>query len=512
MKPGGFDYDNMCMSIGRLFENLTFDVETASNIVHDAWIENYTYWITNKPWKSGYRKPRNTFRNEQHEKCAATKYANLPDDEKEKDRVIARYIINNHLEYKQFVKSFTPRQLDELEDKTSVLPRYSFSDSFNIHPTIIVNETEKNILKKTIDYYKTTTNNAHIYDFTRSSDSKHHKLYLGPTSQVALTSSLRGKLAGARGVVISVDEVNGEELPLVRFLDGDEVHIGYINGVMPLMMASYVALETDIQFKLEMCLIDGELIKVDNIGHALEKARTFDCVQVKNTPSWTPETVLDLITDPQWKQILGNAFTTERNTDFLQTFSSWVWSQYDATEIFAVLNSTTFDDVKVVIIGQDPYYVPKKSHGLSFSIREIQPSLINIYAEMKRTGFTVPTSGNLMKSCNLMKWVEQGVLLLNSVLTVGKTQTHSHVGKGWDRITDEIIKQINFRKDNIVFMLWGAIAEKKCTLIDINKHCVLKTMHPSPMATSYVGCNCFRDANNYLISKGHVEIDWNLSD
>ena len=482
------------MSIGRLFQNLTFDVKLASYIVHEAWIENYTYWVNHKPWKGGvYKKPKNALGDERHAE--------------DKDRVIARYIIDNHLDYQQFVRSFTPRQLEELEDKSTVFP--PSSDPLSIQPTIVIDESGRDILKRTIDSYKTETNNAPIYDFTTHQDAK---LYLGSTSQVALTSKFRGKLAGSRGVVISVDEVNGEELPLVRFLDGDETHVGYTDGAIPLMTASYVALDSDTEFELEMCTVDGNLINVDMIGHAIRKARTFDCVEVKNLPSWTPETVLDLISDPVWKQVLREAFATERRAEFLETFSAWVWSQYDTTtvfppkhEIFAALNAATFDDVKVVIIGHDPYHTPKKAHGLSFSVRNgIQPSLRNIYAELQRTGFTVPA-----KSGNLMKWAEQGVLLLNYSLT-GKA--NSHAGKGWEKITDEIIQQISSRKDNVVFMLWGAFAQKKCTFIDINRHCVLKAVHPSPMATGYVGCNCFRDANDYLANKGLDQIDWNLTD
>jgi uracil-DNA glycosylase len=490
------------MSIGRLFQNLTFDVEASADIVHEAWIENYTYWVANKPWKGSathskgvYRKLKNALGHERSSR-AATKYADLPDDEKEKARLVARHIINNHLDYQQFVGSFTPRQFEELQDKTLVFP--PSSDPLSIQPTIIVNDSDKNIFKRTIKSYKILTGNAPIYDFGP-------RLYLGPTSQVALTCPFRGKLAGSRGVVISVDEVDGEELPLVRFLDGEEVHVGYMNGAMPLMMAKYVALASDIRFQFEMCLVDGNLIKVDMIGQALEKARTFDCVEVRNLPSWTPDTVLDLISDPVWKQVLREAFATERRAEFLETFSAWVWSQYDtaAHQIFAALNAATFDDVKVVIIGQDPYHTPKtkkgakKAHGLSFSVRSgIQPSLRNIYAELQRTGFAVPT-----ESGNLMKWAQQGVLLLNS---------SCHAGKGWDKITDEIIQQISSRKDNVVFMLWGAFAQKKCTFIDVNRHCVLKAAHPAPMATGYIGCNCFRDANNYLNSKGREEIDWNL--
>jgi uracil-DNA glycosylase len=506
-KPGTFGYDNICMAVGRLFQNLTFDVEVGSDIVHEACKENYNYWIINKPWNRGYKKSR-TLRDERLKKYSVTNYFNLSEDEKDKDRVIARCIIKNHIDYQLFVRSFTPRQLEELENKTFTFP--SSPDPMTIKPTIIVNDTTNNIIRKTIDYYKNATYHNHIYDF-----SNDRKIYLGPTSQVALTSKFRGKLVGSRGVVVSVDDVDGEELPLVRFLDGDEVHVNYINGEIPLMMANYVALESDIKFELEMCIIDGEIIDIDHMSRALEKARTFDCVEVRNIPSWTPDTVLDLITDPQWKQILGEAFSKDQRDEFLQLFSSWVWSQYDNTivfppkhEIFEALNASPFDEMKVVIIGQDPYHTPNKAHGLSFSVRNgIQPSLRNIYTELKRTGFTTPN-----KSGNLMKWAKQGVLLLNTVLTVCSGKANSHIGKGWERITDEIIQQINMRKDNIVFMLWGAAAQKKITFIDINRHCVLKAVHPSPMATGYVGCNCFSDANEYLNKKGIREIDWNLSD
>jgi uracil-DNA glycosylase len=516
LHPGAFGYDNMCMSIGRLFQNLTFDVEAAADIVHEAWIENYTFWVNNEPWthpNGAFRKPKNALSNERRNKCAATKYADLPEDEKEKDRTIARYIITNHLNYQQFVSSFTPQNLEELEDKTLVFS--PSSNPLSVQPTVIVDETPKNILRKTIDAYKLSSGNAHIYDFGRSYTKNNLKNYLGPTSQVMLTAKYRGKLAGSRGVVISIDEVEGEELPLVRFLDGEELHVNYVDGCMPLMMASFVALTSDIKFEIEMCLVDGDLIGLPDMAQALEKARTFDCVEVRNMPSWTPDTVLDLITDIEWKRVLTEAFESERGVEFLKTFSSWLWSEYDTVtvfppknEIFAALNAASFDDVKVVIIGQDPYHTPKKAHGLSFSVRTgIQPSLRNIYTELKRTGFTAPT-----KSGDLTKWAEQGVLLLNASLTVCSGKANSHAGKGWERITDEIIQQISARKDNVVFMLWGAFAQKKCTFIDVNRHCVLKAVHPSPMATGYVGCGCFCDANNYIRKKGFQEIDWNLTD
>ncbi len=506
LQPGAFGFDNMCMSIGRLFQNLTFDVEEASDIVHKAWIENYTFWIANEPWHNGYRKPKKPIGDERRNRCATTQYSALPDEEKDKDRIIARYIINNHLNYQQFVNTFIPQNIEELEDKTLIFPHSK--DPFAIHPTIVVNDSDRNCLKKTIEMYKESSGNNHIYEFKGNK----HKLYLGPTSQVALTSKYAYRQPGARGVVISIDEVNGEELPLVRFVDGEEHHIGYVAGAIPLMMATFITLSSDINFELEMCIVDGECIEANDVGLALRKARTFDCVEVRNLPSWSPATVLDLISDPGWKAVLVDAF--EHKSDFLKKFTSWIWSEYDhgpvyppKNQIFTALNEASFDDIKVVIIGQDPYHTPQKAHGLSFSVRDgIQPYLRNIYAELNRTGFTTPPN-----SGNLVKWAKQGVLLLNVVLTVCAGKANSHAGKGWEQITDEIIKQISMRKDNVVFMLWGAFAQKKCTFIDVNRHCVLRAVHPSPMTTGYVGCNCFCDTNNYLKKKGYKEIDWNLT-
>ena len=457
LHPGTLNYDGMCMSIGRLFQNLTFDVEVGANIVYEAWIENYIFYMKNKP---STRREKKTM----HQ----SKYTDLSEDEKEKNLIITRFIINDHINYQQFVNSFTPQKLEELEEKTP-----TFRSSLNplsVQPTIIVNDTIKNIFKKTISAYKLASGNDYIYDYGNLN------CYLGPTSQVMLTTKYHNKLVGARGVVISVDEVQGEELPLVRFLEGEDIYVNYVDGRMPLMMASFLPLTSDIKFKLEMCLIDGDLIKLQDMSRALEKARTFDCVEVKNMPSWTPCTVLDLIIDVEWKRVLNEAFEYKQGSEFLKAFSSRLLSEYDRSimlppknEIFAALNAVSFEDVKVVIIGNETYNNPKKAHGLSFS------------------------------SDDLIKWGKHGVLLLNTSLSTLLGKINSHMGKGWERIINEIIQQINARKDNIVFILWGALAQKKCTFIDVNRHCVLD----SPL-----DYECFCDVNNYLRKKGVEEINW----
>ena len=231
--------------------------------------------MEDKPWTDGYRKPNVALGDKRRNQCAATKYADLPEDEKEKDRTIARYIINSHLDYQQFVNSFTPHKLEELENRTLVFSPPS--DPLSIQPTIIINATDRQVLKKTIDSYKTITGNTHIYDFGTKGNKQ---LYLGPGSQVALTAKYRDRRAGSRGVVVAIEEIDGEELPLIRFLDGEELYIGYVDGDLPLMMA-----HSDVKFELEMCLIDGKLIGIDDMKRALEKARTFDCVKLKNMSS-----------------------------------------------------------------------------------------------------------------------------------------------------------------------------------------------------------------------------------
>jgi len=178
------------------------------------------------------------------------------------------------------------------------------------------------------------------------------------------------------------------------------------------------------------------------------------------------------------------------------------------SEIFYALNQTELDNVKVVIIGQDPYHGEGQAHGLAFSVRagvQLPPSLRNIYKELEgEYGCKMPNSGELTN------WAKQGVLLLNATLTVEKANAGSHQGKGWEEFTDSVIKIVNEKCENVVFLLWGSYAQKKGAFIDKNRHFVLQAPHPSPLSAhrGFLGCGPFKKANEYLISKGKEPIDW----
>ena len=178
--------------------------------------------------------------------------------------------------------------------------------------------------------------------------------------------------------------------------------------------------------------------------------------------------------------------------------------------IFNALDSTEFDAVKIVILGQDPYHGPGQAHGLCFSVEPgvaVPPSLLNIYKELHGdTGFNIPAHG-----C-LKQWAEQGVLLLNSVLTVEAGRAASHQGMGWEQFTDKIIDVLNREKQGVVFILWGAYAQKKGAMIDRQRHLVLQSPHPSPLSASrgFFGNKHFSRANEYLLSHGRNAVDWQL--
>lgn len=178
------------------------------------------------------------------------------------------------------------------------------------------------------------------------------------------------------------------------------------------------------------------------------------------------------------------------------------------SDIFNAFKSTLFNDVKVVILGQDPYHGVGQAHGLSFSVPQgvrIPPSLINIYKELHRDmGGDIPEHG-----C-LQSWAEQGVLLLNATLTVEQANAGSHQGKGWETFTDQVIHRLNEHQENIVFLLWGSYAHKKGRFIDTTKHCVLKSVHPSPLSAhrGFIGCGHFSASNAYLLEKGKTPINW----
>jgi len=181
-------------------------------------------------------------------------------------------------------------------------------------------------------------------------------------------------------------------------------------------------------------------------------------------------------------------------------------------KIFAALDATPFDQVKVVILGQDPYHGPGQAHGLCFSVPpgvDVPPSLVNIFKEIERDlGIPRPRNGYLLP------WARQGVLLLNAVLTVEAGLAGSHQGKGWEGFTDHIVEALDRERDGLVFLLWGSYAQAKGRIIDTRRHCVLRATHPSPLSAhrGFLGCGHFGAANRWLVGRGLAAIDWSLPD
>lgn len=179
-------------------------------------------------------------------------------------------------------------------------------------------------------------------------------------------------------------------------------------------------------------------------------------------------------------------------------------------QIFAALDATPFDAVKVVVLGQDPYHGPGQAHGLCFSVApgvDVPPSLVNIFKEIERDlGIARPNHGYLMP------WAEQGVLLLNAVLTVESGRAGSHQGKGWEGFTDHIVECLDREGEGLVFLLWGSYAQAKGRIIDTRRHRVLKAPHPSPLSAhrGFLGCGHFSAANQDLAQRGRTPIDWSL--
>lgn len=180
-------------------------------------------------------------------------------------------------------------------------------------------------------------------------------------------------------------------------------------------------------------------------------------------------------------------------------------------EVFSAFSLTEFDQVKVVILGQDPYHGLNQAHGLAFSVKPgiaPPPSLVNIYKELAQdiAGFQIPNHGYLVE------WAKQGVLLLNTVLTVEQGQAHSHANLGWEQFTDRVIAQLNQHREKIVFLLWGSHAQKKGQYIDRQRHCVLTAPHPSPLSAhrGFFGSRHFSQTNHYLQQNGLSPINWQL--
>ena len=214
-----------------------------------------------------------------------------------------------------------------------------------------------------------------------------------------------------------------------------------------------------------------------------------------------------------WDEVLCEVFESQEYQE-LRTFLDEEYSTktiYPLPQhIYSALRLTSYKDTKVVILGQDPYHEPNQAHGLSFSVNkgvEIPPSLVNIYQELHDDlGCSIPDHGFLID------WAKQGVLLLNSVLTVQAHRANSHKGKGWEYITDTIIRKLNEKKDPIVYILWGANARSKKQFIDNPEHLIIESVHPSPLSAynGFFGSKPFSRTNDFLVSKGCKPIDWQI--
>ena len=212
-----------------------------------------------------------------------------------------------------------------------------------------------------------------------------------------------------------------------------------------------------------------------------------------------------------WKELLSEEF----DKPYFEELISFVKEEYATrriyprgSNIFRAFDKCPVDKLKVVIIGQDPYHGPGQANGLCFSVGDgvpFPPSLRNIFQEVSTdTGAPIPSSGNLDR------WAEQGVLLLNAVLTVREHEAASHAGRGWEQFTDAVVRAIAARKEGIVYLLWGSYAQRKGAIADPQKNCILKSVHPSPLSVyrGFWGCKHFSKANNYLIAHGQTPINW----
>lgn len=220
---------------------------------------------------------------------------------------------------------------------------------------------------------------------------------------------------------------------------------------------------------------------------------------------------MDVKIDESWKEKLQQEF----DKPYFLSLASFVKAEYASTtvyprakEIFAAFDHCKFNEVKVVILGQDPYHGEGQANGLCFSVNDgvkPPPSLVNIFKEIRNDlGKPIPNSGNLVR------WADQGVLLLNATLTVRASSPGSHQNKGWEQFTDAAIRALSDQRENLVFVLWGAYAQKKGEVIDRNKHFVIMSPHPSPFSADrgFFGSKPFSKTNEYLRSKGLKEIDW----
>ena len=223
--------------------------------------------------------------------------------------------------------------------------------------------------------------------------------------------------------------------------------------------------------------------------------------------------MMKMLLPKDWNEWLSGEFEKDYMMSlmaFLETEKQRCTVYPGELEYFSALDATPFSKIKVVILGQDPYHGEGQAHGLSFSVKsgvKVPPSLLNMYKELEADLGIMPANHGF-----LMQWAKQGVLLLNSVLTVEASKAGSHQNKGWEVFTDKIIELINDKHQNVVFMLWGAYAQKKGRYINREKHCVLESVHPSPLSAyrGFLGNQHFSKANNYLIDSGKTSIEWTL--
>ncbi|MFT7414659.1 MAG: uracil-DNA glycosylase [Methylophagaceae bacterium] len=217
---------------------------------------------------------------------------------------------------------------------------------------------------------------------------------------------------------------------------------------------------------------------------------------------------------PSWHKALNAEFKAPYMQELLRLLAlkeqqgKVIYPQTSAW--FHALEATPLDEVKVVILGQDPYHQSGQAHGLCFSVQagvKVPPSLVNIYKELHTDLAISPANHGYLES-----WAKQGVLLLNAVLTVEESNANAHQGKGWEQFTDKIINIVNEQCEHVVFMLWGSYAQKKGAMIDETRHLVLKAPHPSPLSAyrGFFGCRHFSQANDYLVMNGKQSIDWQL--
>ncbi|MDV3469907.1 uracil-DNA glycosylase [Stenotrophomonas sp. C3(2023)] len=227
---------------------------------------------------------------------------------------------------------------------------------------------------------------------------------------------------------------------------------------------------------------------------------TLHTPSIQLEPSWKAQ-VGDYLLRPDMRALAG--FLRERKASGAVVFPP-------GPQIFSAFDATPFEQVKVVILGQDPYHGRGQAHGLSFSVQPgvpVPPSLLNIYKEIERDlAIARPDHG-----C-LLPWAQRGVLLLNAVLTVEEGQAGAHQGRGWEGFTDHVVEQLNREREGLVFMLWGAYAKKKGSVIDTRRHRVLHAPHPSPLSAhrGFLGCGHFSAANDYLQRQGQSPMDWSL--